>query len=170
LQHPVTTEYAEAQRQIGETLYAVQQSGLPAFWFWPNVDAGSDGTSKGIRQFREKFPKSNVHFFRNMTSQDFLQLVCNCKCLVGNSSVGIRECAFLGVPTVNVGTRQSGRDRGQNVVDTNYDWREILAGIRKHVNNGHYAQDCLYGDGKSGQRIANLLSSAPLTIEKRLNY
>ena len=52
LQHPVTTEYAEAQRQISETLYAVQQSGLPAVWFWPNVDAGSDGTSKGIRQFR----------------------------------------------------------------------------------------------------------------------
>ena len=53
MQHPVTTEYDEARAQVDETLYAVAGLGLPVLWFWPNVDAGSDGTSKGIRMFRE---------------------------------------------------------------------------------------------------------------------
>ena len=105
MQHPVTTEYEKAREQIAETLYAVKETGLPAFWFWPNVDAGSDGTSKGIRMFRENENPSNIHFFRNMESEDFLRLVYNSRCIVGNSSVGIRETSFLGVPSVNIGTR-----------------------------------------------------------------
>jgi hypothetical protein len=66
MQHPVTTEYEEARPQVDETLYAVQRPRLPVLWFWPNVDAGSDGTSKGIRVFREKEKPGNFHLFRNM--------------------------------------------------------------------------------------------------------
>jgi len=54
MQHPVTTEYEASRRHVTETLHAVHALGLPTFWFWPNVDAGSDGTSKGIRSFRER--------------------------------------------------------------------------------------------------------------------
>jgi UDP-N-acetylglucosamine 2-epimerase len=49
MQHPVTSEYELARRQVMETLYAIRDIGLPTLWFWPNVDAGSDGTSNGIR-------------------------------------------------------------------------------------------------------------------------
>src|SRR5918995_3873243 len=66
MQHPVTTEYEEARHQVEETLYAVKDVGLPVLWFWPNADAGSDGTSKGIRVFREREKPDNFHLFRNM--------------------------------------------------------------------------------------------------------
>src|SRR5690606_11315634 len=65
LQHPVTTEYNESRYQVEQTLEAVRELNIPALWFWPNVDAGSDGTSKGIRVFRENNPQAKIHFFKN---------------------------------------------------------------------------------------------------------
>ncbi len=170
LQHPVTSEYTEARAQITETLYAVRDSGIPAFWFWPNIDAGSDGTSKGIRVFRENEANPNIHFFKNMLPEDFLRLVYNSCCIVGNSSVAIRECSYLGVPSVNIGSRQDGRDRGINVIDVGYDRREILNAINIQLKNGKYPTDTLYGDGYSGKRIADLLATAPIKFEKKLMF
>jgi GDP/UDP-N,N'-diacetylbacillosamine 2-epimerase (hydrolysing) len=170
MQHPVTTEYDLARAQIWETLYAVHDIGMPTLWFWPNVDAGSDGTSGGLRTFREQEKPNNFQFFKNMAPDDFLRLLYNSSCLVGNSSVGIRECSFLGIPAVNIGSRQQGRDRGANLVDVDYDRRQIVRAIERHLSNGRYPQDTLYGDGRAGGRIAGLLTSAPLCISKRLMY
>ncbi len=170
MQHPVTTEYEQARTQVVETLHAVRDIGLPTFWFWPNVDAGSDGTSKGIRMFRENERPTDIHFFKNMESEDFLRLIYNCRCLIGNSSVGIREASFLGIPTVNVGTREAGRERGKNVVDVEYDRSQIKSAIEKQLSAGRYNSDTLYGAGNAGGRIANILKTAPLKFEKRLMY
>lgn len=170
MQHPVTTEHERARTQIMETLHAVHDIGLPTFWFWPNVDAGSDGTSRGIRQFRELERPANIHFFKNMEPEDFLRLVYNSRCLVGNSSVGIREASFLGIPTVNIGTREAGRERGNNVLDVDYDKMQIKSAIEKQLSNGRYASDTLYGNGGAGRRIANILRDTPLKFEKRLTY
>lgn len=170
MQHPVTTEYEEARHQVEETLYAVKDVGLPVLWFWPNVDAGSDGTSKGIRVFREREQPENFHLFRNMFPEDFLRLLVHSTAIVGNSSVAVRECSFLGVPAVNIGTRQQGRERGQNVIDVDHDRQEIAGAIRTHMRNGRPAADHLYGDGHAGERIAACLATAELTIEKRLTY
>lgn len=170
LQHPVTTEYELARQHVEETIAAVNEIGLPTFWFWPNVDAGSDGTSKGIRHFRETMKPRNIHFFKNMEPADFLQLVYHGKCLVGNSSMGIRECAFLGTPVVNIGSRQEGRDRGHNVRDSGYDRTEIAEAIRMQLANGRYASDPIYGTGDAGIRFAELLSTIPLRTKKRLTY
>jgi UDP-hydrolysing UDP-N-acetyl-D-glucosamine 2-epimerase len=170
MQHPVTTEYDDARQQVEETLYAVKDFGLPVLWFWPNADAGSDGTSKGIRVFREKEQPSNFHLFRNMFPEDFLRLLVHATAIVGNSSVAIRECSFLGVPAVNIGTRQQGRERGANVIDVDHDRAAIGGAIREHVRRGKSAPDHLYGNGRAGARIAECLAEAPLTIEKRLTY
>jgi len=170
MQHPVTTQYSQAKNQVFETLHAVKNIGLPTLWFWPNVDAGSDGTSKGIRIFREQQNPDNIHFFKNMAPTDFLKILYNSKGIVGNSSVGIRECVFLGVPTTNIGDRQTGRERGKNVIDTDYDKYQIERAITQHLENGKYQQDILYGDGKAGEQIAKLLTNIELTIEKRLTY
>jgi UDP-N-acetylglucosamine 2-epimerase len=89
---------------------------------------------------------------------------------VGNSSVGIRECSHLGVPTINIGTRQQGRERGPNTLDVPYERSAILAAIQRAVEGGRCKPDPLYGDGNSGVRIADLLASARLSIEKRLSY
>lgn len=171
LQHPVTTEYECARAQVEETLYAVKDIGLPVLWFWPNVDAGSDGTSKGIRMFREREKSANnFHFFRNMYPEDFLRLVYGATAIVGNSSVAIRECSYLGVPAVNIGTRQQGRERGANVIDVGHDRAAIAAAIREHMRRGRPPSDHLYGDGQAGERIAKCLAEAALTIDKRLTY
>jgi UDP-hydrolysing UDP-N-acetyl-D-glucosamine 2-epimerase len=170
MQHPVTTEYESARKHVTETLHAVRDCGLPTLWFWPNVDAGSDGTSGAIRAFREQELPANIHFFKNMVPTDFLRLLYNSACLVGNSSVGIRECSFLGVPVVNIGSRQTGRDRGHNVVDIADDRREIANAIKRQTQNGRYPSDTIYGNGRAGARIAQHLKEAPLKIEKRLTY
>lgn len=170
LQHPVTTEHTAARDQIGETLHAIADVGLPALWFWPNVDAGSDGTSKGIRSFRERHPDLPIRFVRNLPPEDFLRVLERSRCIVGNSSVAIRECSFLGVPAVDIGTRQQGRDRGANVVEAGYARDEIAAAVRAQVARGAVKSDPLYGDGRAGARIAEQLAVAPLGIEKRLDY
>ncbi|MBX7146187.1 MAG: UDP-N-acetylglucosamine 2-epimerase (hydrolyzing) [Alphaproteobacteria bacterium] len=170
MQHPVTTEYSDARRHIEETLYAISEMKIPTLWFWPNVDAGSDGTSKGIRNFRERNLLTNAHFFKNIPPEHFIQLLMKSKCIIGNSSVAIRECSYLGVPAVNIGTRQAGRDRGKNVIDVDYNRTEIMSAIKKHLQNGFTKSDTMYGDGKAGERIADYLAKIPLTIEKRLTY
>jgi UDP-hydrolysing UDP-N-acetyl-D-glucosamine 2-epimerase len=170
MQHPVTTEHEEARHQVDATLYAVKATGLPVLWFWPNVDAGSDGTSKGIRMFREKEKPGNFHFFRNMYPEDFLRLLCRATAIVGNSSVAIRECSFLGVPAVNIGTRQLGRERGGNVIDVAHDREAITGAIQEHLRRGRPDPDRLYGDGQSGTRIADTLARCALRVEKRLTY
>lgn len=170
LQHPVTTEYEAAQQQAMETLSAARDMGMPTLWFWPNVDAGSDGISKAIRRFRELERPDNIHFFRSVEPEDFPRLMCASRCIVGNSSAAIREGAFLGTPAVNVGSRQAGRERGRNVIDADYDRTSILEAMQRQVVVGRYPSDPIYGDGKAGERIAGLLASCELRVEKRLCF
>ena len=170
MQHPVTTEYEQARAQVLETLHAIRDIGMQTYWFWPNVDAGSDGTSKGIRAFRENENPPNILFFKSMAPEDFLKLLFNSRGIVGNSSVAVRECSYLGVPAVAVGGRQGGRERGRNVLDVGYERESIKQAIRQHLMNGRYPSDLLYGDGKAGERIADLLATLPLSIEKQLTY
>ena len=170
MQHPVTTEYQLARAHVLETLHAARDTGLPTLWFWPNPDAGSDGTSNGIRSFRELERPTKIHFFKNMVPADFLRLLYNSRCIVGNSSTGIRECSFLGVPAVNIGSRQQGRDRGRNVIDVPHERAAIASAMAKHFSNGRYPRDPLYGNGRAGERIATVLADAPLRIEKMLRY
>lgn len=170
MQHPVTTEYEESREHVLTTLQAVNELDIPTFWFWPNVDAGSDGTSKGIRAFREFDKPQNIKFFKNMEPSDFLKLIKNSKCLIGNSSVGIRESAFLGIPVVNIGTRQHGRQRAKSVIDCSYDKEQIKSTIKKHLEHGHYESEFIYGDGFAGQKIADALSTCELKFHKTITY
>ena len=170
MQHPVTTEYELSKKHINETLQAIREMNIPTFWFWPNVDAGADGTSKGIRSFRERYKDTKIHFFKNLEPTDFLRLLMRSRCLIGNSSVGIRECSYLGIPVVNIGIRQNGRERGENVIDVNYDSNEIKKAISRHLQNGHYKRNFIYGDGNAGVKIASLLSEIELSILKTLTY
>ncbi len=170
LQHAVPTEYTHARAHIEITLQAILETNIPTCWFWPNGDAGADDTARGIRSFREKYPGSTIHFFKNMAPLHFLKLLKNAACLVGNSSAGIRECAFLGIPAVNIGTRQQGRERARNVIDTEYDQAAISKALITQLAHGKYPQDTLYGNGDSGRKIAGILATVPLSFVKQLTY
>jgi UDP-hydrolysing UDP-N-acetyl-D-glucosamine 2-epimerase len=170
MQHPVTTQHEVSRQHMQTTLEAVHASGHQALWFWPNVDAGSDGTSGAIRTFREQHPDMNAHFYKNMTPMDFLSLLINSKGIVGNSSVAIRECSYLGVPAVNIGSRQNRRDRGANVIDVEHVKAEIVSAINAMWVGGKTGTDTVYGNGNAGLNIAGVLARVPLTIEKTLTY
>lgn len=167
MQHPVTTEYHSGFAQIEETLQAMSKAARPVIWFWPNVDAGSDEVSKGIRMFRETYKPAHMHFIKNMEPQDFLRLLNKSLGIIGNSSAGIREASFLGVPTVNIGSRQNMRERGPNVRDVDYDRAQIYQALTEHC--GQKLPTCdLYGAGNAGALIAGHLATAPLTYTKFL--
>ena len=170
MQHPVTNEYLDSRKHIIETLESVKDLEIPVLWFWPNVDAGADGTSSAIRTFRESQKPNHMHFFKNMEGNDFLKLLVNSVCLIGNSSVGIRECAYLQVPVVNIGSRQTKRARAKNVTDVSYDRIQIKEAIKQITNSVRPDSSGIYGVGDSGFQIADLLASVSLHFHKTITY
>ncbi|MFN4762830.1 UDP-N-acetylglucosamine 2-epimerase [Gillisia sp. Q332] len=170
MQHPVTTEYKESKKHIQETLKAVKALNYPAFWFWPNVDAGSDGTSNGIRAFRELEQPENIHFFKNMEPTDFLKLLNSSKALIGNSSAGLRECAYLGLPVINIGNRQFRRSRAGNVTDVAYNQAEIEQAVKNAIATEKFESSTIYGNGDAGVKIAGILATVNLTYSKTISY
>lgn len=171
MQHPLTTNLSEVRTQTKCLLETVEKIGKQIYWFWPNVDAGSDGVSKEIRKHREHTKKSNIYFFKNMSPKDFLTLLLGAECIIGNSSVGIRECSYLGVPAINIGERQNGRERGKNVIDVSGDSVNILEAYENIIGNPRPEMDYLYGDGNAGNRIAEVIASLnDISIEKILSY
>ncbi len=170
MQHPVTTEFEMAKSQAESLIKVVHELDMPVFWFWPNPDAGSDGTSSALRTHREENPDNHIRFFKNLEGADFLKLLYHSKCLIGNSSVGIRECSYLGIPVVNIGSRQNRRLRGKNVVDTDYNQENLKNAILKQINHGHYPIENLYGNGQAGTAIADVLVNAGTEIKKVISY
>ncbi len=170
MQHPVTTEFEQSKAQADNLIKAIQEINLPTFWFWPNPDAGSDGTSSALRTFREEHHENNIRFFKNMDGIDFLKLLKNSKCLIGNSSVGIRECSYLAVPVVNIGTRQNKRVRGNNVVDVDYESSNIINAVKSQLNNQNINSQDIYGNGKAGEKIANTIFEKSIKINKVISY
>jgi len=172
IQHPVTTEYGQGLKQIGETIKAIHELQIQTIMLWPNVDAGSGEIAKGIRLFRERHRLNldYIHFFKNFSVEDYARVLNNSACIIGNSSSGLREGSFLGVPCVNIGTRQEGRERGKNVVDVGYDTQAIKDAIEYQLSNGRYEPEMIYGDGKAGKKVADILSKAEINIQKRLAY
>jgi UDP-hydrolysing UDP-N-acetyl-D-glucosamine 2-epimerase len=168
-QHPVTTEFMDARQQIEQTLQAVLASKIQAIWLWPNVDSGSDALSKRIREFREEHSDAPMHFYRNFSSEDYVNILREATCIVGNSSSGIREASFLGTPSVNIGSRQNGRDRAPNVMDVGYNASEIEAAIQTQARHGRFESSEIFGDGFAGEKMAEILASVSLGVDKKLN-
>ena len=169
-QHSVTTEYGEGERQITETLMALYQLGIPTIALWPNSDAGSEDISRGMRKFREHFDDSNFRFFKNLPTDVYISLMRRTACLIGNSSSAIREGAFIGTPSVNVGSRQTMRQRGQNVIDVDHNREAISDAVLEQVKHGPYDMEPIYGDGHAGERIADILSKCSWQLQKRITY
>ena len=170
IQHPVTTEYDSNLVHINKTIDAIDSISMQTVWIWPNMDAGSDGISKGIRMYRELKNPDYVRFYKSLPIEFFAPLIKNSACIIGNSSCGIREAAFLGVASVNIGSRQFGRERGSNVKDVGYDAKEIQGAIRQQIEHGPYDADFTYGDGNAGARIGKILNDFEFNIQKKMTY
>jgi len=170
IQHPVTTEYEHNRRYIDATIEAIDDLERPTVWLWPNMDAGSDAVSKGIRVYREQNEQDFIRFFTSLPLEQYAVILNNASCIVGNSSSGIRESAYLGVPSVNIGNRQNGRQRAENVVDVPHEAESIKNAIRKQIQHGPYRQSDIYGNGNSGEHIADVLAEFEFDIQKQITY
>ena len=170
LQHPHTIEFDKTKEHITETILALEEINIPVIWFWPNVDAGSDTLSKQLRALRERNKNGKFYFFKNLESEDFLKLLLRASCLVGNSSVGIRECSFLGIPVVNIGERQKNRLTGKNVISVKNKKSQIKNALLKQIQIARYDSEIIYGDGNSGKKIADIIENFELNINKQFVF
>lgn len=170
-QHPITTEYGDGEKQILESLKAIEESGYQTIVLWPNSDAGTDDLSRGIRKWREKFKNNKMRLFKNFDTSTYIQLMNNTSCLIGNSSSGIREGAFIGTPVVNVGSRQNGREQGKNVINVKHSSKEILKAIHIQVRKKKYKPQYIYGEGNAAEKIIKVITSLKkINIQKKIRY
>ncbi|MBI2050303.1 MAG: UDP-N-acetylglucosamine 2-epimerase (hydrolyzing) [Parcubacteria group bacterium] len=167
MQHPVTSEIGANRAHLTETLEAVRSLNIPTVWFWPNVDAGADEVSKAIREFRELKKPHHMRFLKHLPPEQFIGLLKRASCLVGNSSAGIKECSYLGVPVVNIGTRQNRRMRAGNVVDVGYGKAEIKRAIKRQVSHGPYEPSSIYYKKGTSAKIAQTLAKIKLYSQKK---
>jgi GDP/UDP-N,N'-diacetylbacillosamine 2-epimerase (hydrolysing) len=156
--HPVVQQAGQAGEQTRALLQAVQRVGLPVVWLEPNADAGSREIIAALDE--TPLPPGSVrlpHAVRPL----FAAAMRHCEALVGNSSAGIIEAATFGTPVVNIGDRQRLRERNANVADVQPEAAAIEAALRAAIDHGRWPCDNLWGDGRAGERIAQLLATLP---------
>jgi UDP-hydrolysing UDP-N-acetyl-D-glucosamine 2-epimerase len=172
-QHPVTTEYGNAREQINQTIKAVKQLNMQTIILWPNTDAGSDKISKSFRLLREEngLNLKKVRFFKNIPHSEYFNLLKICSCLIGNSSSPIREGAFIGVPAVNIGTRQNKRLKSYNVINVKNNFKNIKSAILKQIKKGRYKSSNIYGNGGAAVKILKILDKIKeINVQKTISY
>jgi len=169
-QHPVVTEYAEARAQYDTLADAILELKLPAIWIWPNNDAGAQYVREPLARLQSSPQAPPVAVMTGLPIEEYGAALSHAACLVGNSSSGIREAAFLGTPVVNIGSRQTGRERCANVLDVACATVEISGAVRRQMANGRYAADLRYGDGNAGTKIAEFLADYWPPLDKAITY
>jgi UDP-hydrolysing UDP-N-acetyl-D-glucosamine 2-epimerase len=166
--HADTKHYDEASSSTREILKAVMEINFPTIWLWPNVDAGTDFISKELRKFRDTNPNSKIQFVRNFSPEEYITVLNNTKCIIGNSSSGIRESSRIGTPSITIGSRQCGREMAENVICLDkINAETIEAKILQQINHGKYEPSNLYGDGSAGIKIAEILCTTEIFIDKK---
>lgn len=170
VQHPVTSETGSGYEQIMTTLNALKGFEEQKIVLWPNIDAGSDKVSRGIRRFHDRNQTLPYRYFKNFSPEIYNCLLANAACLVGNSSSFIREASFLGTPAVVIGNRQKGREHGDNITQVDYVGEEIHEAVKKQISHGKYPSQTIFGNGTAGIQIADYLAKVKLDINKRMTY
>jgi GDP/UDP-N,N'-diacetylbacillosamine 2-epimerase (hydrolysing) len=174
-QHPVTTQVDEAEEHMRETLEAIVEIGNPTVLVYPNSDAGGRRMIEVIKEYG-KYP--SIKTFKSLPRREYLSLMKVASVMVGNSSSGIIDAPSFGLPAVNIGIRQEGRERGKNIIDVRHNRQEIIKGIEKALTDKEFLTEVKkcqspYGDGKTGPRIAEILSKVEITpqlLQKKIAY
>lgn len=183
-QHSVTTEFDHAVAQLLPSLKAIEElavTGVQVILTYPNNDAGGRQIIERLEAFRER-KVANTQVHRSLGRHLYhgvlalarnpeLRVAC-----VGNSSSGLKETPAFGCPTVNIGSRQEGRLRGENVLDADYSSADIVSAIRRCLFDEDFRRVCRHAEnpywlGDAGPKIAHVLASVALDqnlIRKRM--
>jgi len=165
--HPITNQLEELSAQVRSLYEAVAATKVSTIWFYPNFDAGSETISQELRKLSLANTSSQIHFSRYLPPEIFSWLLSKTRCFVGNSSAGIKECSYLGVPVVNVGDRQSGRTKAKNVVSVGFQAKALQKALSQQLNIKRYPKDTTYYVKDTSKKIADKLSTLKLYVQKR---
>lgn len=173
VQHPVSTEGGAAESQIRETLEAFSGLGLQTIIIYPNSDSGGRAMIGAISEFTGKNPLMRA--FASIPHGDYLGFMKYSSVMAGNSSSALIEAPFFHLAAVNIGSRQSGRERSSNVIDAKGERQEIAKAVRTAMGPAFQkkARACksIYGDGHASERIVKVLKEIELSkklIQKRM--
>jgi len=167
--HPVTTEFSDSEEQMEEVLSAIKELNMQTVLIWPNIDAGSDGLSQAIRRFREENSQIKLRAYKNFEPEEYIPLLGNAVCAIGNSSSFIRDASFLGTPIVLVGSRQDGREHSDAVVKSKPKRKEIIQKVKIQLNHGRYKQSNLYGQKGTSLKIVRHIKNLNKYHQKKFN-
>ncbi len=175
LQHAVTMEVNKAAQQIRETMEAIKGLELQAVVIYPNADAGGRKMIKVIEEYR-KYPF--IKIYKNLPREDYLGLMKRAGVMVGNSSSGIIESQSFHLPVINIGGRQKRRERADNIIDVDYDRKNIKKAILLAISDRRFIKRIkkiknIYGQGRAGERIAEILANIKIDkklLEKQITY
>ncbi len=168
--HPTTTEYGDERNQMEKLLSALNMVNTQTLLLWPNIDAGADHISKAIRVFRDEEKPAWLRVVTNLSPENYLKVLANAFCAVGNSSSFVRDASYFGTPVVLVGNRQEGRETEEHVMPVEPLTATIMKAIARQLAHGRYSPSALYGDGQVSQRIAECLARLTPYVQKRLHY
>lgn len=171
LYHPTITDFAAVRDHMAAITAVLEQSGLNIIAITPNSDPGSDGIVAAINDFAARCARVKKISFLERTT--FVNMLRHAAAMVGNSSAGILEAPTLGLPAINIGLRQRGREHADNVIFTEYDPAEIAAALTRATTDAAFRalvaqRRTPYGDGSASRKIADIL--AQTTIDKRLMH
>jgi GDP/UDP-N,N'-diacetylbacillosamine 2-epimerase (hydrolysing) len=174
--HPVTLEISKVGEQISNLIEALSQVDKKMIITYPNADNGGDIIIEAIEAFKDSYPEK-VFLHKNLGSLRYLSVMNLCGAIVGNSSSALIEAPFMKKPVVNIGNRQKGRLKANNIIDTTYDSSDILNAINRCFSNEFrkVVEDTksLYGEGNSSDEIVNVLKTIELgenLIKKKLSW
>lgn len=169
--HPVTTHCESEWAEVNALLEALDTLRHPTVWLWPNIDAGADHISKGLRVYREHHPNNTwLRLLKNLPPEHFHAALKHARLAIGNSSSFVRDTTFMGTPVVLVGNRQEGRETGANLLRVPCEREAILEGVRTQAAGGRHDPDNVYGDGSAARHITEKLREVPLYRQKRIHY
>lgn len=162
--HPETLEPARTQEHARELIDAVHDSGLDAVFTYPNADAGHAGLVELFEQAASSSDRYRI--VRNFGGGAYFSAMSRAAAMVGNSSSGLLEAPSFRLPVVNVGSRQRGRVRAENVIDVEAERAAIAAAITRATSvefrRGLNGLSNPYGDGHAAAKIVEVLTTVPL--------
>lgn len=150
--HPDTTNRDDVN--MDAVMDSVVSFGLKAFIFYPNVDAHNSEIISSISKHKTN---SKLYMIRHMPLEGFIHAMAHCACMISNSSSGIREAASFGVPVINIGHRQVGRERNQNVIDIGGSYEELKPSIRKYMGHRFKKQNIYFKPNCAQQIVEKII-------------
>lgn len=175
LQHSVTWQVEASEHQIRQTMEAIDYLGYQTIAIYPCSDPGYESIIKVLAEYKGK---PYFQLYRNIEFSDFWGLMNVASVFVGNSSAGVMETSSFKIPFVNIGIRQEGRLRADNVIDVDHRRNDIIEAIQKALFDKDFnerVKNCpsLYGDGHASEKIISILTTLEINdtlLRKKMTY